>query len=66
MSIVHKKENIYYIGNSRYDFIRRLKARNATSHSYEGFFVFKIFGPSMVGRLWESLELGKGFLFLFF
>jgi hypothetical protein len=30
----NKKENIYYIGNSRCDFIRGLKARNAISDSY--------------------------------
>ncbi len=30
----NKKENIYYIGNSRRDFIRGLKAKNAINDSY--------------------------------
>ncbi len=43
------KKKILIIGNSGCHFLRGLKARNAISDSYEGFFVFLIFGPSMVG-----------------
>ncbi len=34
------KKKIFIIGNSCCHFVRVLKARNAISHSYEGFFVF--------------------------
>ncbi len=34
------KKKIFIIGNSCCHFVRGLKARNAISHSYEGFFVF--------------------------
>ncbi len=43
------KKKIFIIGNSCCHFVRVLKARNAISDSYVGFFVFLIFGPSMVG-----------------
>jgi len=59
------KKKIFIIGNIRCDFIRGLKARNAISDFYERFFIFLIFGPIMVGWPLESLELCKGFFFVF-
>ncbi len=54
------KKKIFIIGNSCCHFVRGLAKK-----CHEGFFVFLIFGPTMLGWPWESLELGKGVFFLF-